>query len=312
MSITISQFQQFEAVVRHMSFSKAAEELFLHPSTVSKNIQRIEDELRTRVFLRKNGILELTSTGSILHAYAEMITAQYKQMEDAIENAKTGIRGKIKFLWIEAFMTAILDLFGEFTHTYPLVEWSIIPQTYEKIPGIASEILKGEADLGMTFSFMLPEDCSELEIFPVFHEQLSILASRTHPLAVRGTDLILEDLSGETVSISNHTPNDILKDFNAELTEKQRPPIIVECCLQPHTTDSLLISVSHSKGLSIAPQRIASRSGDAMTSLQFQDREMLFDVLLICRKDNANPVLLKFIECLKQHIQDGRIPQETC
>lgn len=312
MSITISQFQQFEAVVRHMSFTKAADELFLHPSTVSKNIQRIEDDLQTTILLRKNSGLELTSTGSILYAYAKMIIAQYKQMEDAIEKAKTGMSGKIKFLWIETFMTTILDLFGEFTHTYPLVEWTILPQSYESLPNIASEIINREADIGMTLSFMLPKDCSELDIFPVYHEQLSILASRQHPLALRGTDLVLEDLSGETISISEHTPNKILDALNTELMQKQKPPIIVECCLQPRSTDSLLISVSHAKGLSIAPQKIATRSGDSMTSLEFRDRELLCDVVLICRKDNNNPVLLKFIECLKQHIQDGRIPQTTC
>ena len=56
----------FEAAARHLSFTKAAEELFLTQSAVSRQIKGLEDELGAPLFTRGTRHVELTGSGSAL------------------------------------------------------------------------------------------------------------------------------------------------------------------------------------------------------------------------------------------------------
>ncbi|KPH01898.1 hypothetical protein AEQ67_03630 [Pseudomonas sp. RIT-PI-q] len=56
----------FEAVARTKSFTRAAEELRVTQSAVSKQVSRFEDYLNAPLFIRGPGAIELTSTGELL------------------------------------------------------------------------------------------------------------------------------------------------------------------------------------------------------------------------------------------------------
>ena len=64
--ISAGHLRAFEAVARHLNFRAAAEELSLTQSAVSRQIQALEDEVGTALFLRHTRAVELTSAGSIL------------------------------------------------------------------------------------------------------------------------------------------------------------------------------------------------------------------------------------------------------
>lgn len=56
----------FEAAARHLSFTKAAEELFLSQPAVSRQIQQLEASLGAAVFERRHRALALTEAGRIM------------------------------------------------------------------------------------------------------------------------------------------------------------------------------------------------------------------------------------------------------
>lgn len=70
----------FEASVRHLSFTKAAEELHLTQSAVSRQIRNLEEFLSRDLFIRLNKRLILTSTGA---AYFKEIVPLLDGMETA-------------------------------------------------------------------------------------------------------------------------------------------------------------------------------------------------------------------------------------
>lgn len=57
----------FEAAARHLSFTKAADELFLTQSAVSRQIKALEDHLQTPLFRRGRRGLALTEAGRSFH-----------------------------------------------------------------------------------------------------------------------------------------------------------------------------------------------------------------------------------------------------
>ena len=62
----LTALRAFEAAARHMSFAKAAEELFVTPAALSFQIKALEDHLGQPVFHRLNRAVALTEIGEML------------------------------------------------------------------------------------------------------------------------------------------------------------------------------------------------------------------------------------------------------
>lgn len=63
---SLTSLRAFEAAARHMSFSKAADELFVTPAALSYQIKSLETELGQPLFRRLNRAVELTEAGRVL------------------------------------------------------------------------------------------------------------------------------------------------------------------------------------------------------------------------------------------------------
>src|SRR6202165_3362846 len=63
-------FQGFEAAARTLSFTKAAAELFITQSAVSRQIKALEDNLGLKLFERRPRSLTLTENGQALYRNA--------------------------------------------------------------------------------------------------------------------------------------------------------------------------------------------------------------------------------------------------
>lgn len=73
----LNALRAFEAAARHMSFTKAAEELHVTAAAVSHQIRALEEDLGVRLFHRYNRAIELTPSARILlpglsNAFAEI------------------------------------------------------------------------------------------------------------------------------------------------------------------------------------------------------------------------------------------------
>ncbi len=78
----LTALRAFEAAARHMSFAKAAEELFVTPAALSYQIKQLEEHLGTQVFHRLNRAVELTDAGRALRP----------GVEDGFDNLRQAVR----------------------------------------------------------------------------------------------------------------------------------------------------------------------------------------------------------------------------
>ena len=67
----------FEAAARHLSFTRAAEELFLTQSALSRQIQALEEQLGVPLFERRHRALLLTDAGQVLQGAARAVLDQF-------------------------------------------------------------------------------------------------------------------------------------------------------------------------------------------------------------------------------------------
>jgi LysR family transcriptional regulator, glycine cleavage system transcriptional activator len=85
-------FRGFEAAARHLSFTKAADELFVTQSAVSRQIQALEGRLGVKLFTRRNRGLALTEAGQ--HMYRAAETA-LRTLREAAERVGPGAMQKM-------------------------------------------------------------------------------------------------------------------------------------------------------------------------------------------------------------------------
>src|SRR6266850_541820 len=67
------RLQVFHAVAKHLSFTKAAETLFMTQPAVTFQVKQLEEHLSTRLFDRAQGRISLTPAGVVALEYAELI-----------------------------------------------------------------------------------------------------------------------------------------------------------------------------------------------------------------------------------------------
>ena len=82
---TLRQLRVFEAAARHLSLTRAAEELHLTPPAVSIQIRLLEGHAHAALFERVGRHLKLTQAGEEVLARTREILAQIREAEEAIE-----------------------------------------------------------------------------------------------------------------------------------------------------------------------------------------------------------------------------------
>jgi len=119
----ISETQEllvFQAVAKHASYARAAEELGLSPSGLSRVISRLEERLGARLFQRTTRKLSLTEAGTNFHLRTSQILADLADAEAEVQNAAAGPRGNLKVTASVAFGQVYLaPMLGELLGRYP-------------------------------------------------------------------------------------------------------------------------------------------------------------------------------------------------
>ena len=119
MNITIRQLQIFEAVAQHLSYTRAAEFLFLSQPAVSMQIKQLELEVGMPLLERLGKKLFLTEAGEELLIYARSISQQLIEMDDVFDELRGNQRGRLKIAVATTANYFSLKLLGEFYKRFP-------------------------------------------------------------------------------------------------------------------------------------------------------------------------------------------------
>ncbi|ABK42974.1 transcriptional regulator, LysR family [Magnetococcus marinus MC-1] len=96
MSFSDTRLRVFYAVAKHLSFTRAAEELYLTQPAVTFQIRQLEEHFDTRLFDRHHNRISLTEAGLEVYSYAERILDLYRETEKAVSELTGVTRGVVK------------------------------------------------------------------------------------------------------------------------------------------------------------------------------------------------------------------------
>ncbi len=89
------RLQVFQAVAKHLSFTKAAEALSMTQPAVTFQIRQLEEHFATRLFDRAHGSISLTEAGKIAFDYAERIGALTAELDTRVREMSDQVAGPL-------------------------------------------------------------------------------------------------------------------------------------------------------------------------------------------------------------------------
>ena len=85
MNVTFRQLTLFEAVARHLSFTRAADELHLSQPAVSMQIRQLEESVGLALFEKSGKRIGLTEAGKEVFHYSQSINRELAEMEEVLQ-----------------------------------------------------------------------------------------------------------------------------------------------------------------------------------------------------------------------------------
>jgi DNA-binding transcriptional LysR family regulator len=172
------RLQVFHAVAKQMSFTRAAEVLFMTQPAVTFQIKQLEEYLNTRLFDRGHGKISLTLAGEMVLEYAERILSLAGEMEMRVSEMTGEVRGSLlvgSSTTIAEFM--LPRILGEFKSTYPEVRQRLVVANSEAIQQRVSEHM---LDIGLIES---PPKQGALDVEVCSEDELQVVCAPDFPLA---------------------------------------------------------------------------------------------------------------------------------
>lgn len=158
-------FRQLEvlvSVIRHSSFSKAADELFLTQPTVSTHIGTLEEELGVQLVTRGHKTVYPTQAGTVLYEYANGLLRMRDNVLDSMKHYPDVLSSTLELAASTLPAEYILPSFlAEFRKLYPNVRFSIRESNSEQA---LARILSNEVELGFAGTELRNEKCKFEEI----------------------------------------------------------------------------------------------------------------------------------------------------
>ncbi|MBS1131243.1 MAG: regulatory protein LysR:LysR, substrate-binding protein [Proteobacteria bacterium] len=172
------RLQVFHAVAKHLSFTRAADALFMTQPAVTFQIKQLEEQYSTRLFERRHGGISLTPAGELVLSYAERILALSDEMEIRLGEMTGEMRGPLLVgasTTIAEFM--LPRVLGEFNALYPQVRARLIVANSESIE---SRVAEHTLDIGLIeatakLNGLTSQICCE--------DELRVICAPDYPLA---------------------------------------------------------------------------------------------------------------------------------
>ena len=145
MPISFDAYRMFYYVGKYKNITKAASELFLSQSTVSRGLQSLEYSLGCRLFERTQHGVAFTAEGEALYSYVSAGCDQIFRGEERIQQMMSRIlRIGVSDFASNLFVMPVLD---EFYKENPTVKLEIVSRGFNSYAAVFDSLLSGKTDL---------------------------------------------------------------------------------------------------------------------------------------------------------------------
>ena len=251
--MNLAYFKSFLEVVKRGGFSEAGKALGLSQPTVSFHIQRLEEELATKLLERQGGRIVITAAGQEFKAFAEKVLHERSSLGEKLGALQQEVAGRLSLGASTNPGEYILPrIVGEFRRLYPKVSVAIIiADTAE----IVEKVLDRQCDAGFVGAEVKRRG---LEVQKIAEDQLVLVAPPDHPLASRPS-VTLSELATEDFVVREEGSG-TQKTVEELMQANGMNPSKLKEAMVAGSNQAMVTAVEAGMGLAFASQMAAARS----------------------------------------------------
>ena len=168
----IRYYQTFLTLAETRHFGQAAARCHMSPSAVSRQLQRLEQQVGQRLIERDNRQVHLTPAGRHFLEYARKAVDDWQQLRSDLSASQTTLSGTV-------------TVYGSVTASYGLMT-QILPRMREVYPGVEIKLRTGDQADGMQRVLRGEEDAAIIARPDHFPDKLEFLPLQRTPLHLIG------------------------------------------------------------------------------------------------------------------------------
>lgn len=305
----LNQIKSFITVSQVLNFTNAARQNGVPQSTISRQINDLEQQLGVKLFYRTKRDVRLTQEGWAFLPYAQEILDAAKKGAFAVRQLHEGAEGRLSIATIDDSDQFLAMCLQEFSRKYPGI---IVDLTYVS----HGEPLQSEVDDPYDFHFhyldMIP-DSEEYEIRETHTTQLCFVSSKTAHTDMAKPDDDTDVVDGLDLSSLPHQKFILISEEENPILYMQ----IMNYCQTHRFTPqianrfsdikSVLLSVGSGLGISILPLKTAAiLSALPQTGIQvtpIDDESYAITCAVAWKKSLLNPAAELFLQIMEEHLE---------
>ena len=287
--MTILQIKYFLTIAQTLSFTKAAEQLYISQPALSRYIRNMEEELNLQIFVRTPNGIRLTPAGSSLYVGFLDLYNHYVEITENAQKVQKGLSGSLKIgilnhANVSDFMPLIYQYFKK---THPNVDLAFYDESFDKL---TTGLYSGKLDMVFTLQFEIANKESLVYQY-VERSKDHIVMSKYHPLATK-EKITFKDLKNETFIFSSPDDN---PENSALILALCKDNGFVPQAIYAKTLSELILWVSVGKGITVLDSRCSFLFNDNIKYFEFESN---WDPSLVVawNQNNFNPLISVFLK----------------
>ncbi|HEY0836838.1 MAG TPA: LysR substrate-binding domain-containing protein [Azospirillum sp.] len=284
--IEVRHLRYFRAVAEDLHFGRAAARLHVAQPALTRQIQRLEEEVGVLLLKRTQRSVELTPAGALFFERATMILEEIAKAGADARRVEAGEYGRLTVGFIHSstygLMPAVLE---RFHHMYPDVELDLREMT---VAEQLDALVRGTIDVGL---LRPPATDPRIAMIAILEEGFLLVVPRKHPLA-DAAGVSLDRLAGEPFIMFSQRQSPLFHSRIMRMCESAGfSPNVVQHATQIHTVLGL---VGAGMGVAVVPETARNLRISGTRFLRIQHAPEPVHVSLAWRRDNETPAVRSF------------------
>lgn len=277
--------QLFTHLATSLHFGDTAQAMYVSPSTLSRVIQRLEDELGCTLFKRDNRKVALTHSGHKLLSFSRQTLKDWQQLKIDLREDNNALQGEISlFCSVTASQSHLPAILRQFKAQHPGVDIRLVTGD----PALAIDKVK-QKECDLSIAIYVPDLPTDILFSPLDDVPLLLIAPRDWQL----TQLSQIDWTTHQVVMPEHGPTRrIVYHWFAE--HGIRPNVYASV----GGNEAIVSMVALECGVGFVPKVVLDHSSMAnmVTQIPVDDIEP-YGLGLCCLQDKQNePLINAFLQ----------------
>lgn len=251
----LHQLRYVVIVAKHQNFTRAAEELCLSQPSLSQQITKLEEELGVKLFERNTRSVTITSAGRTFIEQAQQVLQKIEEIKHSMQEHTGLLKGQFSIGAIPVVgKLKIATLITAFQKRHPRLDIHISE-------GGSLVLFEQLCLANIDAAILTPpinQDTSMVDFYPLIQDELVLIVSSDHPLAVKSV-VALAETAQENFIFPNSTTGAYGIVLQACHAAGFEPRQACECS----QVDTVMNLVSDGVGIACFSSRVAHAYADA-------------------------------------------------